>query len=296
MNNAGDIWNQGVCIDNNAGSCNGWGLSAHYTDGWGMVAQDGAGNLNVAPGSALGSANVNDIDVRSGGAYPWYSQLSNQVYSDTQAISGLQSTVSQQGNQINSNTSAIANVNNNLNQDVSSNCSASGYAAITDLCTELQNSGIQGMGTPEACPGGGVGTCGPVGPSTYSYWGWCYNDYIHYRYRCLQYGTSPPTVTLPTESYPQLVVAAATAGIGQGGCPSGASNTGILTLSATSGGATLAQSAQYAKGGSNYNPTDMYFPFSITFVLPASQGGQIQLSGGNNGLGCGEFAYQLYKL
>ncbi len=270
-----------------------WGIQPRWSNGWSMVTSE-HGYLNANPRAANGSVDVNDIDVRSGGAYPWYSQLSSQTYANMQAISNLQSTVAQQGNQINSNTSSIGAINNRLNQDVATNCSASGYAAITDLCTELANSGIQGMGTPEACPGGGVGTCGPVGPSTYSYWGWCGSRY--YRYRCIQYGTNPPAVSLPTENYPQLVVAAATAGIGQGGCGSGASNTGILTLSATSGGAPLAQSAQYAKGGSNYNPTDMYFPFSITFVLPAGQSGQIQLSGGRNGLGCGEFAYQLYRL
>ena len=298
MNNAGSIWNQGVCIDNNSGSCNGWGLSTHYTDGWGMVAQDGAGNLNVAPGSALGSADVNDILVRSGGAYPWYSQLSNQTYANTQAISNLQSTVSQQGNEINSNTSSISNINSNLNQGP---CST-GYNSIATLCNEFNSAmgSVANLGKPEYCSGSSVGQAAPSpqdctqGPVTYSYWGWCGSRF--YRYRCLQYGTSPPTVNLPTENYPQLVVAVATAGIGQGGCGSGASNTGILTLSATSGGATLAQSAQYAKGGSNYNPTDMYFPFSITFVLPAGQGGQIQLSGGNNGLGCGSFMYSLDAL
>jgi len=202
--------------------------------------------------------------------------------------------VNQKG-QINNNTSNIGAINNNLNQGP---CST-GYNSIATLCNEFNSAmgSVANLGKPENCGGGVIGSptrCGPVNPSTYSYWGWCGSRY--YRYRCIQYGTSPPTVNLPTESYPQLVVAVATAGIGQGGCGSGASNTGVLTLSATSGGATLAQSAQYAKGGSNYNPTDMYFPFSITFVLPAGQGGQIQLSGGNNGLGCGSFMYSLDAL
>ena len=76
----------------------------------------------------------------------------------------------------------------------------------------------------------------------------------------------------------------------------GASNAGILTLSGTSGGATLAQSAQYTKGVSNYNLADMYFPFSITFVLLAGQGRQIELSSGQNGLGYANFMYSLYAL
>ncbi len=301
LNSAGDIWNQGVCIDNNSGSCNGWGLSTHYTDGWGMVAQDGPGNLNVAPGSALGSADVNDLLVRSGGPYPWYSQLSNQVYSDTQQINNLNNEYASQQGEINGNTSAISNINSNLNQGP---CST-GYNSIATLCNEFNSAmgSVANLGKPEYCSGPSVGQAAPSpqdctqGPVTYSYWGWCGSRF--YRYRCLQYGASPPAVNLPTENYPQLVVAVATAGIGsdiQDGCGTGPANTGILTLSATSGGATLAQSAQYAKGGSNYNPTDMYFPFSITFVLPAGQGGQIQLSGGNNGLGCGSFMYSLDAL
>ncbi len=289
MNSAGDIWNQGVCIDNNSGSCNGWGLSTHYTDGWGMVAQDGSGNLNVAPGSALGSANVNDIDVRSGGPYPWYSQLSSQVYSDTQTLSNQQGQInnlnneysSQQG-QINGNTSSIGAINNNLNQGP---CST-GYNSISQLCLEVQQFGAANMGK--------LITSGTQGPVTYSYWGYCGSRF--YRYRCIQYGTSAPTVNLTASSAPELVFASASAGIGQGGCGSSA-NTGQITLSATSGGAPVdSQSGRYGKGGSNYNPNAMYFPFSLAFTLPAGQGGQIQLTGGENGLGCGSIQYAVYQL
>ena len=289
MNNAGDIWNQGVCIDNNAGSCNGWGLSAHYTDGWGMVAQDGAGNLNVAPGSALGSANVNDIDVRSGGAYPWYSQLSNQVYSDTQQLSqqgnqinNLNNEYSSQQGQINSNTSSIGAINNNLNQGP---CST-GYNSIATLCNEIQQFGAANMGK--------LITTGTQGPTTYTYWTYCGNRF--YRYRCQQTGEAPPTVNLTAPSSPELIFADASAGIGQGGCGPSA-GTGVITLSATSGGAPVAsQSGRYGKGGSNYNPYAMYFPFSLVFTLPAGQSGQIQLAGGENGLGCGSIQYAVYQL
>ncbi len=272
----------------------GWGFQPQYSSGWSMVTQDGPQNLNVNPTAANGSINVNDIDVRSGGAYPWYSQLSNQVYSDTQQINNLNNEYNSQQGQINNNANNIGGINNRLNQGP---CST-GYNSIATLCNEFNSAmgSVANLGKPENCGGGVIGSptrCGPVGPSTYSYWGWC--GYRYYRYRCIQYGTSPPTVNLPTENYPQLVVAVATAGIGQSGCGSSA-NTGVLTLSATSGGATLAQSASYSKGGSNYNPATMYFPFSITFVLPAGQGGQIELSGGQNGLGCGNFMYSLYAL
>ena len=280
---AGTTWGQ-----------NGWGLQPHYPSGWSMVTSLN-GNLNSNPGSANGSADVNDLLVRSGGAYPWYSQLSGQVSNLTSEYSNQQGQINSLNNEYGSQQGQINTINNNLNQGP---CST-GYASIGTLCSEFISamSSVANLGKPENCGGTVISSptsCGPVNPSTYSYWGWCGNRF--YRYRCLQYGTAPPTVNLPTESYPQLVVAVATAGIGKGGCPSGASNTGILNLSATSGGATLAQTAQYAKGGSNYNPTDMYFPFSITFVLPAGQGGQIQLSGGNNGLGCGSFMYSLDAL
>ena len=137
-------------------------------------------------------------------------------------------------------------------------------------------------------------TTGTQGPVTYSYWGYCGSRF--YRYRCIQYGTSPPTVNLTASSAPELVFADASAGIGQGGCGSSA-NTGQVTLSATSGGAPVAsQSGRYGKGGSNYNPNAMYFPFSLMFTLPAGQSGQIQLSGGENGLGCGSIQYAVYQL
>ena len=282
MNSAGDIWNQGVCIDNNSGSCNGWGLSTHYTDGWGMVAQDGPGNLNVAPGSALGSADVNDIDVRSGGPYPWYSQLSSQVYSDTQQINNLNNEYSSQQGQINNNSNNIGSINNRLNQGP---CST-GYNSIATLCNEIQQFGAANMGKLLAT--------GTQGPTTYTYWTYCGSRY--YRYRCQQTGEGPPTVNLTASSAPELVFASASAGIGQGGCGSSA-NTGIITLSATSGGAPVdSQSGRYGKGGSNYNPNAMYFPFGLTFTLPAGQSGQIQLSGGENGLGCGAIQYAVYQL
>ena len=274
-----------------------WGWQPQYGVGWSMVTQQGPSNLNVAPEAAPGSINVNDIDVRSGGPYPWYSQLSSQVSNLTTDYNSQQGQINNLNNEYSSQQGQISSINNNLNQGP---CST-GYNSIATLCKEFNSAmgSVANLGKPENCSGPYVGqvTGTPTrctqGPVTYSYWTWCGSRY--YRYRCIQYGTSPPSVSLPTESYPQLVVAVATAGIGQAGCGSN-SNTGAITLSATSGGATLAQSAQYAKGGSNYNPVDMYFPFSITFVLPAGQGGQIQLSGGRNGLGCGNFMYSLYAL
>jgi len=273
-----------------------WGFQPRYSTGWSMVTSVN-GSLNAQPESALGSIHANDYFDRASGE--WFSQVATQVNNQQSQINNLNNEYSSQQGQINNNTSNIGAINNNLNQGP---CST-GYNSIATLCNEFNSAmgSVANLGKPENCSGPYMGQvtgsptrCGPVGPSTYSYWGWCGSRF--YRYRCNKYGTSPPSVNLPTENYPQLVVAVATAGIGQGGCGSGASNTGILTLSATSGGATLAQSAQYAKGGSNYNPTDMYFPFSITFVLPAGQRGQIQLSGGNNGLGCGSFMYSLYAL
>ena len=269
---AGTTWGQ-----------NGWGLQPHYPSGWSMVTSLN-GNLNSNPGSANGSADVNDLLVRSGGAYPWYSQLSSQTYQNTQAISNLQSTVASQQGQINSNTSSIGTINNNLNQGP---CST-GYNSIATLCQDIQNFGITNMGVRV--------TSGTQGPVTSGYWGWCYNYHTRQHYHCWQTTTSPPTVNVAQQSYPQLVFADASAGIGQPGCGAG-SNTGKITLSATTGGVQVASEAgQYSKGGAAYNPNNMYFPFSLTFVLPAGQSGQIQLTGGTNGLGCGQIQYAVYQL
>ena len=250
------------------------------------------GYLNAQPESPLGSIHANDYFDRASGE--WFSQVAQQVNNQQGQINNLNNEYNSQQVQINNNANNIGGINNRLNQGP---CST-GYNSIATLCNEFNSAmgSVANLGKPENCGGGVIGSpirCGPVGPSTYSYWGWC--GYRYYRYRCIQYGTSPPTVNLPTENYPQLVVAVGSAGIGLGGCGSSA-NTGVLTLTATSGGAQLAQSASYSKGGSNYNPATMYFPFSITFVLPAGQGGQIQLSGGQNGLGCGNFMYSLYAL
>ena len=259
----------------------GWGIQPRWSNGWSMVTSE-HGYLNANPQAANGSVDVNDIDVRSGGPYPWYSQLSSQVYSDTQQIAGIKSTLTQQGNEINNNSSNIGSINNRLNQGP---CST-GYNSIATLCNEIQQFGVANMGR--------LITTGTQGPTTYSYWGWCGSRF--YRYRCPQYGTSPPTVNLTAASAPELVFADATAGIGQGGCGPSA-GTGVITLSATSGGAPVAsQSGRYGKGGSNYNPYAMYFPFSLTFTLPAGQSGQIQLTGGENGLGCGSIQYAVYQL
>ena len=257
----------------------GWGFQPRYGSGWSMVTSVN-GALNSQAGAAAGSIHANDYFDRASGE--WFSQVAQQVNNQQGQINNLNNEYSSQQGEINGNTSAIANVNNNLNQGP---CST-GYNSLSQLCAEIQNFGAANMGK--------LITTGTQGPTTYSYWGWCGSRY--YRYRCIQYGTSPPTVNLTASSAPELVFADATAGIGQPGCGASA-NTKQITLSATESGATIAsQSAQYAKGGSNYNPTDMYFPFSLTFTLPAGQSGQIQLTGGENGLGCGSIQYAVYQL
>ena len=260
---------------------NWWGIQPRWSNGWSLVTSE-HGYLNANPQAANGSVDVNDIDVRSGGPYPWYSQLSSQVYSDTQQINNLNNEYSSQQGQINNNSNNIGSINNRLNQGP---CST-GYNSIATLCNEIQQFGAANMGKLLAT--------GTQGPTTYTYWTYCGSRY--YRYRCQQTGEGPPTVNLTASSAPELVFASASAGIGQGGCGSSA-NTGIITLSATSGGAPVdSQSGRYGKGGSNYNPNAMYFPFGLTFTLPAGQSGQIQLSGGENGLGCGAIQYAVYQL
>ncbi len=258
-----------------------WGIQPRWSNGWSLVTSE-HGYLNANPQAANGSVDVNDIDVRSGGAYPWYSQLSSQVTNLTNDYSSQQGQINNLNNEYGSQQEQINSINNNLNQGP---CST-GYNSIATLCNEIQQFGAANMGKLLAT--------GTQGPTTYTYWTYCGSRY--YRYRCQQTGEGPPTVNLTASSAPELVFASASAGIGQGGCGSSA-NTGIVTLSATSGGAPVdSQSGRYGKGGSNYNPNAMYFPFSLTFTLPAGQSGQIQLSGGENGLGCGSIQYAVYQL
>ena len=264
----------------------GWGFQPRYGSGWSMVTSVN-GALNAQPGQAAGSIHANDYFDRASGE--WFSQVAQQVNNQQGQINNLNNEYSSQQGEITGNTSSINSINNNLNQGP---CST-GYNSIATLCQDIQNFGAANMGKPVACPGTTAYLC-TQGPVTYSYWGYCGSRF--YRYRCIQYGTSPPSVNLSSQSYPQLIVATASAGIGQGGCGSSA-NTGQITLSATTGGAPIAsQSGRYGKGGSNYNPVDMYFPFSLTFTLPAGQSGQIQLTGGENGLGCGSIQYAVYQL
>lgn len=258
-----------------------WGIQPRWSNGWSLVTSE-HGYLNANPQAANGSVDVNDIDVRSGGAYPWYSQLSSQVTNLTNDYSSQQGQINNLNNEYGSQQEQINSINNNLNQGP---CST-GYNSIATLCNEIQQFGAANMGKLLAT--------GTQGPTTYTYWTYCGSRY--YRYRCQQTGEGPPTVNLTASSAPELVFASASAGIGQGGCGSSA-NTGIVTLSATSGGAPVdSQSGRYGKGGSNYNPNAMYFPFSLTFTLPAGQSGQIQFSGGENGLGCGSIQYAVYQL
>ena len=262
-----------------------WGIQPRWSNGWSLVTSE-HGYLNANPQAANGSVDVNDIDVRSGDAYPWYSQLSSQVTNLTNDYSSQQGQINNLNNEYGSQQGQINSINNNLNQGP---CST-GYNSISQLCQEVQQFGAANMGRLIAT--------GTQGPTTYTYWTYCGSRY--YRYRCQQTGEGPPTVNLAApgggNGYPELVFASASAGIGQGGCGSSA-NTGVITLSATSGGAPVdSQSGRYGKGGSNYNPNAMYFPFGLTFTLPAGQSGQIQLTGGENGLGCGSIQYAVYQL
>ena len=301
MNSAGTIGNQGVCIDNNAGTCQGWGVNTRYTNGWGMVATDGAGNLNVAPGSALGSADVNDIDVRSGGAYPWYSQLSNQVYSDTQAIAQQGNEINNLSNEYSGQQTQISSITTNLNQ---SNCDATTYSSITNMCNEYSslNNAVGGLGNELP---GGIGIAIPRQVTSTS-WGCVASS----RGRCFQYGWvtntawQSPTITVSaTAGYAIVVSVQGSAGYIDGGpsqsrspyyCTIGSWSTPpavYLTYHDSSG--TQQQSALDESVGAYAD--GVMFPVSGTFTVPAGRVATITLNGGADQLGCGSFSYQLTK-
>jgi len=159
-----------------------WGIQPRWSNGWSMVTSE-HGALNDQPGVANGSINVDDSYHRAGGAYPWYSQLSNQVYSDTQAISGLQSTVAQQGNEINTNSSRISSINSNLNN--ANVCSGTPYAALAAICSEVQNAG-----------GSYVGAFGPATGTTVSTYSCYWVSYPYYHEVCgWTYSTGPASAS-----------------------------------------------------------------------------------------------------
>ena len=162
-----------------------WGFQPQYNSGWSMVTQDGPGYTNVAPETAPGSINVNDIDVRAGGAYPWYSQLSNQVsnltsdYNSQQGqINNLNNEYSNQQGQINSDTSSISAINSNLNNP--NVCSSSPYGAFQSLCSQIQNSGGSYVGAfgPATVTQTSYQVCGWEGPYYARYYGcwWVTNN------------------------------------------------------------------------------------------------------------------------
>ena len=301
MNSAGTIGNQGVCIDNNAGTCQGWGVNTRYTNGWGMVATDGAGNLNVAPGSALGSANVNDIDVRAGGAYPWYSELSAQVYSNTQQLSQQGNEISTLNNEYSGQQTQITSINSNLNQ---SNCDATSYSSITNLCNEytsLSNS-VGGLGN-ELPGGSGIAIPRQV---TSTSWG-CVASW---RGRCYQYGwvtstnwQSPTLTVSATNGYAVVVSIQGSAGYIDGG-PSESRSPYYCTIGSWSTPPAVYLTYRDSSGAQQQSALDesvgayadgVMFPVAGTFTVPAGRVATLTLSGGSDHLGCGSFSYQLTK-
>ena len=175
-----------------------WGWQPQYGVGWSMVTQQTPGNLNVSPEAAPGSINVNDIDVRSGGAYPWYSQLSNQVYSDTQAISNQQGQINNLNNEygtqqgeINTDTSAISSINSNLNN--SNPCSSSPYAAFHAICNEITSSGASY-----------VGSFGPATQTPTSVWS-CHWNYYHQWVCGWTYSSGPASASGTANGSPMTI-------------------------------------------------------------------------------------------
>lgn len=298
MSSNGTIGNQGVCIDNNSGSCNGgWGVAPRYTDGWAMVTSVG-GSLNAQPGVAQGSIHANDYYDRATGE--WFSQMADQVSTLTRDYT------SQQG-QINT-------LNNNLNQSVTSNCSSTSYSSITQLCNDITNldgsyASIAGIGNSE-----GSGTAAPQYVTTQiwgcrAWWrGRCVGGYGWITASSLQ----PPSVTLGPFStnvngrvvyYPVTVSISGTTGYSYSGGNTGSSpyycntsdgNLGnqILLTATPSSGSSETVTANYAH--INYGTAVMY-PISMSYVIPAGESATFRLSGGADGYGCGYFSYQVNK-
>ncbi|MHB1826594.1 MAG: hypothetical protein ACYCV6_02735 [Steroidobacteraceae bacterium] len=154
-----------------------WGIQPRWSNGWSLVTSE-HGYLNANPQAANGSVDVNDIDVRSGGPYPWYSQLSNQVYSDTQQLAQQGNAINNLSNEYAGQQGQINSINSNLNN--SNVCASSPYAAFQTICSEIQNSGGSYVGAfgPATQTTTSTYSCGWRGPWWSRYWGcgWTYSS------------------------------------------------------------------------------------------------------------------------
>ncbi|MHB1539706.1 MAG: hypothetical protein ACYCV6_01530 [Steroidobacteraceae bacterium] len=273
-----------------------WGWQPQYGVGWSMVTQQTPGNLNVSPEAAPGSINVNDIDVRAGGAYPWYSQLSSQVsnlttdYNSQQGqINNLNNEYANQQGQINANTSSIGTINSNLSN--SNPCGSSPYASFQALCSEIQNSG-----------GSYVGAFGPATQTPTSVWS-CHWNYSHQRVCGWTYSSGPASASGASNNSdmfvdgqrsslklpPQALLISVTGLVGS--TPGGNGNTqganwgGLTTPCANNGvgasilahvGSTQVADISLTKTGQPDYITWVTTENTATFVVPAGQSFSIQ--------------------
>lgn len=185
----------GGSISNNSASIGSNGEIVSNSPTWGLQTNSAGGATNAA-----GSIDVNDSYHREGGAYPWYSQLSAQVSTNTSNITSIENTLGTQGQQIATNRSNIGTIVTNLSNP--SPCAGTpryAYAALNSICSAAQNSGVNISY---------VGSFGPVGNSSTSYQTTCYNYFGHrlIQYPCTQTVNGPPVLQETNSStFPELV-------------------------------------------------------------------------------------------
>jgi hypothetical protein len=280
----------------------------------GTLNADGSGwaevtSANGGQAAAAGSNQVNDTYVRSTGIWVSHTEeLAQQLqteYSDQQwQINTLNSEYSGAETQ-------ISTITSNLNQSVSSNCSATNYTSLTQLCDDFSSSyaAIAGIGNPQ---GSGTATPQYVTSQTWGcrYWwrGRCYGGYGWITTSSLE----PPAVTLGPYAttvngrvvyFPVTVSIAGTTGYSYNGgntasapyyCNTNDGGLGsqILLTATPSSGSPETVTANYSH--ISYGTAVMY-PISLTYVIPAGESTTFRLAGGADGYGCGYFQYQVNR-
>lgn len=223
---AGNISTNGS-ISNNAASIASNGEITTNSGTYGLVT-----NVGGTAEQQAGSIYINDSYHRAGGIqYPWYSQMSSQVYTNTQNISSIENTLNLQGQQILSNTSSINTVVSNLNSNTLCNSNSSyPYASLTNICKTASAAGVNISY---------IGSYGPVGNVTTTVTGTCYggNRYYRYTYPCPYTTTSPPNLTeTNTSSAPELITLSELMGNSSN---SGGSSSGLAGNSSSNQGCSI---------------------------------------------------------
>lgn len=286
----------GGTISNNGASIGSNGEIVSNSNTYGFVSTASGGQQ-----SAAGSIAVNDSEHTAQGIqYPWYSQLSAQVYSNVQSINTLNNDLGIANNKIANNQSSINTINANLNStNPCTGSSSYAYNALNAICEKAVQNGLNVVFS---------GNFGPYYSTTVSQTG--YNRFINRTGNngptlvcvigatsgvspCSQTSTGPATKTIsvPSGSAPELITVTGIMGrYNAGGPPPNAAspygaNWGTLSgyKGCSSGGSVIVtlNGSEVADIALSQQANADYYQYVIgedtaTFVIPAGGTATIQ--------------------